>query len=146
MITVWWGTDLKSFIFFNINWIIALDHFEYSNLISCFFFTRSTNMATKLTLKIIILDLIKWLSSRFHVFRIVVIVCLIQDKVRSSVISLIKPGTKKIKFCLFEEGMPIIYYSLFWFFLIDIKRFIIYFDLISYLLSNKYHKKSIYFS
>lgn len=76
-------------------------------------------MATKLTLKIIIVDLIKWLSSRFHVFRNVVIVYLIvcfgniKDKVRSSVISLIKPGTKKTKYCLFEEGMPIIYYSLF---------------------------------
>ena len=63
-------------------------------------------MATKLTLKIIILDLIKWFSSRFQVFQNVVIVYLIicigiiQDKSRSSVITLIKFGTKKTKFCL----------------------------------------------
>jgi len=76
-------------------------------------------MATKLTSKIIILNLIKWLSSRFYVFRSIVmvypIVCFgnVQDKSRSTVISLIKFGTKKTKKFLFEEGTPIIHYSLF---------------------------------
>ena len=76
-------------------------------------------MVSKIILKIIILELIKWLSSRFFVFLSVVIVfpivCFgnVQDKSRSSVIPLIKFGIKKTKCCLFEEGTPIIHYSLF---------------------------------
>jgi len=78
-------------------------------ILYCFVFTRSTNMATKLTLKIIILDLIKWLSSRFYVFRNVVTIYLIvcvgnfQDKSRSSVISLIKFGTKRQNFAFLKK-------------------------------------------
>jgi len=88
-------------------------------ILYCFVFTRSTNMASKITLKIIILDLIKWLSSRFSVFLSVIInypiVCFdnVQDKSCSSVIPLIKFGIKKTKFCLFQKGTPIINYSLF---------------------------------
>jgi len=67
-------------------------------VLSCFVFTRSTNMA------------------RFYVFWSVVIVfpigCFgnnVQDKSCSTLIYLIKFGTSKTKFCLFDEGTPIIH-------------------------------------
>jgi hypothetical protein len=119
-------------IFFLINCIyFFVDHFQFL-ILSCFVFTRSTNMATKLTSEIIILDLIKWLLSRFYIFRGIVIVypivCFgnVQDKACSSVISLIKLGIKKTKCCLFGEGIPSIHYSFFF-----IISFFLFFGLIS---------------
>jgi len=68
----------------------------------------------------------------------------VQDKSYPTVISLIELGTRQ-NFVFFEEGTPIIHYSLFWInffvFLIDIKRIIIYFYFIFDLLLNKYLKK-----